>query len=349
MLKTGHIYEYFTANSAEFFVYAYPPIFENKPSILRHYKFGKLISETSVFLYKGSNKLLIYVFTYINFVYFVISNKIKGFNIINSDIIFSFFTFIQNRFFHNEIIFWIWDFFPSKNFSGRLLNFVINYYVKRSKRIIFLTDAIKHKYERFHKKQVIWKTISLGIIDSKYARTPKKNLFGFIGNLKKGQGVELVFNYLKSNPLCQLEVVGNGVTKKELEALAKKMNIERQVLFLGFKPENELRDITTRWQIAFATYELKVKDNVEFADPSKVKLYLEFGVPVIMTKVTYFYNYIEKYQAGISIDYSVEALSSAVAKIQLNEQDYYSGVDEIKSIFEFNNLYSTEFKFFEND
>lgn len=349
LLETGHIFDYFLVNTKDFYIYLYAPIFMNGPATLLYYKSGKLFSEEKVWFYKGKNKMLVYIFTYIQYLYFLFKFRIRNVYIITSDPIFLVCSKIQTFLFKNKKILWLWDYFPPKGFPLIILNAVINYYVKRAKIVLFLTDNIKNEYSSLYSQQSVWKTISLGIKDQKNEVNVEKNLFGFIGNLKNGQGLELVFSYIKENPLRKLEIVGNGSVKEKLINLVKILGIEKQVIFFGYKSEKEIKKICSRWEIGFALYDSTLKNNTHFADPSKTKLYLEFGLPVIMTKVTYFQKYLQKYNAGICINYSLSELSEAVNHIQKKHKEYLAGVAKLAKTIEYNDLYSKEFLFLENE
>ncbi len=60
---------------------------------------------------------------------------------------------------------------------------VLNFYVRRLGRVMFLTDAIAGKFDRLRvgKKS---KTLPFGLSALPLSRSPRKNRLGFVGNLK---------------------------------------------------------------------------------------------------------------------------------------------------------------------
>ena len=348
-METGHLHDYFFENSEHFYEYIYAPIFKNRPAILRYYHNRLLISENQVMFYKGNNKLLIYFFTLVQYIFFVFKFSIRNtFTIVYEPILFIG-SRIQSLFLNNHSVIWLWDYFPNDTVLIHLLNIMTNFYVKHAKFSLFLTDNIRNEYSHLYANQQIWKTIGLGMDNQNIKHATIVDQFGFIGNLKRGQGLELVFDFIKNDPVRKLDVVGNGAFKEDLIKIVKKLDIENQVNFLGYQSESELKTICSRWQIAFATYDLTVKNNVYYADPSKIKLYLELGVPVIMTKVTYFESYLQKFNAGICISYSLHELSEAVRIIQDKYMNYQYGVKKLVKVFDYKILYEKGFSFMEHE
>ncbi len=149
----------------------------------------------------------------------------------------------------------------------------------------------------------------------------------FTGGLLEWAGLQLV---IKSIPKLitkfskiKLTIIGSGYYEKELKRLIKELNISNHVEFLGFIEDYyKLINIVARSSIGLAPY-APLKESVSYkSDPSKIKLYLICGLPVITTIVTTIASQISKTKSGIVIDYSEIDFVKAVEKILNSKKNY---------------------------
>ncbi len=71
----------------------------------------------------------------------------------------------------------------------------------------------------------------------------KQDYFLYAGRLSQEKGVDVLINAfvkLKNNNLIKLIIVGDGPTKKRLQKLTKKLNVNKKIIFVGHKNKNEL-------------------------------------------------------------------------------------------------------------
>jgi glycosyltransferase involved in cell wall biosynthesis len=188
-----------------------------------------------------------------------------------------------------------------------------------------------------------------GLMKRHIIKRPQENLLGYIGVLRKGQGLEIVFESLKSNPLLNLEIIGEGPALADLKRTVSALDLQKRVTFYGLvQQEDVIVNIVKRWQIGLAPYDPSKQNMTYYTEPSKIKFYLEYRLPIIMTKITYIAKVLEKYQAGVCIDYTSTSLNEAIVKIQRNYGRYTAGVDKLIDIYEYHSLYDKQFKFFEH-
>ena len=80
-----------------------------------------------------------------------------------------------------------------------------------------------------------------------------------MGHLLKKQGVQLIIKVLpeiiKKVPKASLFILGTGPFESDLQAQAKRLNLEDRVKFYGFIEEHsDLEEILTKCAIGVATY-----------------------------------------------------------------------------------------------
>lgn len=151
----------------------------------------------------------------------------------------------------------------------------------------------------------------------------------FIGGVFKTTGIDLVINTLpkliKKFPKIRLVVIGKGEHEKVLQQLTTKLKLQKYVDFLGFVEKfKDATKILRSSGIGIATFAPEQNSLSYYSDPSKVRLYLACGLPVITTSVTTIGPSLVKKKAGIVIPYDEKALIKAVGEILSSKKGYHS-------------------------
>jgi len=142
----------------------------------------------------------------------------------------------------------------------------------------------------------------------------------FIGNLQRRQGLDLVLDafprILANFPQATLQIVGNGVYKGALQEKVRTLGLEKSVVFHGFvSSPDKLDEIFSQCVAGLALYIPEEKGCTMFADPGKVKQYLSYGLPVIMTDISEVTVELLRRRAGFVIDYEVPQLEEVLTKL----------------------------------
>lgn len=142
---------------------------------------------------------------------------------------------------------------------------------------------------------------------------------GFVGHLRKGMGLELLFEIfpalLKKLPQVKLLIIGAGPLEEKLRKTAPSPRIEFTGLMTDLK---KVYKKLACCAISVAPYEPQGIDR--YSDPGKVKNYLSVGLAVIITKVPCVAWEIEKEGAGLAVKYSKKELSKAILKLLQSEK-----------------------------
>lgn len=326
---TGNLVEYFINNSNEFYLYLYPPSYKNQPSVLNYYKKGKLVKTETLWFYKGNNKFLIHLFYYIYYLYALLKFKITNTYIIFYFPLFLFLNSLFALFTGNKYVFWIWDYFPTKSRTMYLYNLLVKYYNNSLSYVIYLSPVLKEIYKTKGDEKKVRQVVSFGIKNLTLTSSVKPNKIGFIGNLRPGQGLEFIIEIAKQNKKIQVEIIGDGPLRLALESMIIKHKLTKRVILYGFVSNKELLTIVKKWEVAVAPY-IPTKDNpTMYTEPGKIKLYIELGLPVIMTRVSYLYKELVRYNAGVDIDLTCQSFINGLNKIQKHYKLYTEGVKSI--------------------
>lgn len=170
----------------------------------------------------------------------------------------------------------------------------------------------------------------------------------YLGAIERYKGVQLAVEAMpyivKNVPNAKLIVIGGGSLLENLKAFVKKEGLERNVDFLGPIPYNKVLKIYAQGGIGVAPFAPDFTSI--YADPTKVKEYLAFGLPVIVTSVPDIAHEIKKYRAGLVINYSKEEFIEAAQKLLLNNDLFYEcKMNSVKlgSKFDWNKIYDEAF------
>lgn len=203
-------------------------------------------------------------------------------------------------------------------------------------------------------KEIMFKqfTVPIGIwLKEKEVIPPtkvKKAKMVYIGHIVTYKGIDLVIKAIpliaKKIPQISFEIVGKGEQLKYLKQLSKDLHADQYIKFHGFiSSEKKTVKIISNAMIGLATYNIEYATLVRNADPAKIKDYLAFGVPIIMTNTPANAQEIQDTKCGIIVDYTPESLTEAVVEILSNKKlwlEYRKNALAYVSQFDWNNIFT---------
>lgn len=148
---------------------------------------------------------------------------------------------------------------------------------------------------------------------------------GFIGVIIYSQGLDLLLEALQEIkqeiPDIKLNIIGSGTYETRVRDIVKKKELENNVIFWGsVSDEAKVKEILSNCAIGVAPYVSSIDNYSRYTEPGKVKKYLSYGLPVVVTKVPQMAVEIESHRAGFAIEYNKEELVAAILKL-LNDRE----------------------------
>ena len=256
-----------------------------------------------------------------------------------------------------HVVFWVWDYYPTpskglyKKLLFRMYWWLDRWCTRKADYVWYLNqrllDArIDHGVRSDAAKQYV---APLGIKPlGAQALTTASGAIGFLGVLKKGQGLDLLFDSLEdlaaADPDIRVEILGSGPDESYFKQKVEENPEGRRVKFLGFVERDEdMRKAIASWRAAVALY-VPSDDNVAaFTDPSKVHLYIGCGTPVIMTGVPEISEEISRNGAGIVVDYDREQFVQAVRRVMADNAAFKENCLKMAREYEYKHLYDQVF------
>lgn len=260
-----------------------------------------------------------------------------------------------------KVIFYTIDYIPQR-FRSKLLNkiyhFIDSYCVKHCDWIWNVADAMVEGREkkgipkRYRTKQV---TVPIGTdlsVSPLSLDEIEKSTIVYVGHLRKKMGLELLVESLpqlrKHIPQIRLVIMGRGPLEGRLRQKVEELGLRDRVEFTGFiKSHRELQERLRRYTLGVAPYVDDEENYTRYADPAKPKAYMGLGLPVIITRVPWIAEEVEKRKMGIAINYDKKELIDAVVKL-LNDDEFYTmcreNALEFASKLSWDSIYDRAFK-----
>jgi len=346
-MSTGHFNEYFIQNSKKLFLIILPLTNQPPKVQLNVYKNGYIDSTKNFYLYRGNNLLLRYLFFLFYYWYIVFFALPKKTVVFATTPQYCFLSSIFRLFRDVQVVYHVGDYYPGSHGIMRLYQWLIHFYNARLQYVVYCSSLLEKILKpKKISKDWIRQSWVYGVKMIKKNKQNTNSTLGFVGVLRPGQGIEIILETLTINPKLSLEIIGRGPFTEFIQDEIRQRKLSTRVKMYGLiQDEKTINKIVSRWQIGLAPYDPSQRNMTYYGDPSKVKFYLEYRLPVIMTKITYMSKDINRYHAGIAIDFSVKSLLEAITQIRENYGYYLDGLEKLVKKYEYNKLYDSQFKF----
>ena len=250
------------------------------------------------------------------------------------------------------VYYWVWDYFPVKgpNWTLQIIRYTYLLFdmiaLRYSGKLIFPNVRQRKLRQSLHGIKGNHTIIPLGSSKPIQYCSNQKCIIGFLGMLKSSQGLDLILSsadqLFKINPRIQLEIIGSGPEEEYFRKEAKKYG--DKIKFYGFvEDQNKINHIVRGWFAGIATYKPVKGNESYFGDPSKIKVYLSQGVPIITTHVTEYGALAQKHKFGIAIAYTDKELLKAVLTLYKKQRMYRKNSLRYSLSLYYKNLYKSLF------
>ena len=364
--NTGRIFDYILSNFKQVIVFTFNfnKLSEKQtPSELFIYNEGKLVLRKSLFQLPISQSLL---FTLLPVRSLLISAQVvyhllrlrKQYKPLGIFFTVNAFTAFVGNILRNfgvvsKTIVWVWDYYPPMHQNKiimlmRWIYWQFDKQITKSDSVVFLNERLQdlRKNIGILPKSKSYPIVPIGTVPQKARLKEKNTILGFVGVVKKSQGLDLVFDSLKKKSLTEkfsLIVVGGGPDLSHIKKRASNSNVS--VIYSGYvDDEDKIIEILKDCTIGIAPYVPEESNVSYYGDPSKIKLYLSVGLPVITTDVFVFAKEIKKYKAGVIIDYfDPSSLQKAIEVINNNYSIYSQNAIKLARKYQYQKIYKTLF------
>jgi len=159
--------------------------------------------------------------------------------------------------------------------------FAIGLLLKKVKRFFVISEALKNIISNEIKSKNNIEVIHDGADDllksfNTTIDTNEKLKIGYIGQLYRGRGIDIIINLAKLFPNLEFHIVGGY--DKDVKFWQEKAT--KNVIFYGFVQPKEIIEISQKFDILLAPYQLET-NTVDYMSPLKIFEYMSFKKAII--------------------------------------------------------------------
>lgn len=145
----------------------------------------------------------------------------------------------------------------------------------------------------------------------------------FLGNLTDNVGIETFIEVAKivcqHDPSTSFHIIGDGPRKNIAVDLVKQYEIGDNVTFYGALDRLDFETLLKTASLGLAPYRDSKNSFSRYADPSKIKNYMQFAIPFIMTNVPLISQDYREAGIGVIVPDSISALCSSTLSLLSKE------------------------------
>ena len=134
------------------------------------------------------------------------------------------------------------------------------------------------------------------LLEGKRKQRNEKMLI-YQGAINPGRGLDLAIRALSFLEGVKLLIVGGGKGTDELKRLAKQQGVEQQVEFVGWVPQEKLKEYTEKANVGLLLEE-PLGLSFEYALPNKLFDYIHAEIPFVTTPLVEVKRVVENYKIG---------------------------------------------------
>ncbi|OGG24510.1 hypothetical protein A3A79_04985 [Candidatus Gottesmanbacteria bacterium RIFCSPLOWO2_01_FULL_43_11b] len=254
--------------------------------------------------------------------------------------------------FVKKTIFWVWDYYPPSH-PNKIVSLVRwNYWQfdkkasQESDTVAFLhlkLQELRMKINALPKHDTLVVPIGTSVNPlRKSKRDLTAPIIGFLGVLKKTQGLDIFFDNAQRIhelfPNLTCEIIGSGPDEQYFREKAGKSQVP--VKFYGYIPDyQKVKNIQKQWHIGIAPYVPEESNVSYYTDNSKIKDYLSLGIPVIVTPIS-LAGEIRRSRAGIVFNYTrKQEFVRAIGTILSRYNSYQINAKNLADRYDYKKIY----------
>lgn len=258
------------------------------------------------------------------------------------------------------VIYRVMDFFPvPKSGFYRFLNKVFHQFdkfcLKNSDSVWFTTEGHiigREKYGYFDRSKSQYQMIPLAVDMKKFVmKMPNNKDMVYCGLISKYHMFDLIFDVVedvsKKYPDFKLKIIGGGPDKDYYEKLSRERKLDKNIIFYGFLAEGKkFRDIMSDSILGIALYKDE-EDYMKYTEPAKVKYYLNFGVPVIVSRVPQIAKELDEKKVAFATKNDKQKIVATIEKYigsQKMQKEYKNNIKDFIKTVDVNYLLDKNFQ-----
>ena len=230
----------------------------------------------------------------------------------------------------DHVIYRVMDFFPTPNRGVYRYIMWIFYYIdkfclERADEIWFTTEGHiigREKYGYYDRNKAFYRMIPLGIDTSRYVCMPlnerRKNSLVYVGVVSRYHLIDMLFDVVArlvhEFPDITLDLVGSGPDLDFFREDAERRGLEGRIVFHGFMEEGSAFTSIVAGSFLGIAFYRDEEGFMKYTEPAKVKYYLNYGVPAIVSRVPRIATELEAEGVAFACENNVEVICSIIRR-----------------------------------
>lgn len=255
------------------------------------------------------------------------------------------------------VIYRVMDFFPLPpkgiyRYLNRIFYIIDKFCLKNSDFIWFTTEGHiigREKYGYFNRNKYNYRILPLALNINNFVSKPideqNRHSLVYCGIISRYHMLDLLFEVIQDlkNDFSgiKLNIIGNGPDETYLKKLAKKMDLQTNVVFHGFVEEGDHFTTLMSDNILGVALYRNEENFMKYTEPAKVKYYLNFGIPAIVSKVPLVAKELDKKRVCFAVNNKKEEIVRTIKRFILDQylqQEYKENIRKYVKTIDINKL-----------
>jgi glycosyltransferase involved in cell wall biosynthesis len=152
---------------------------------------------------------------------------------------------------------------------------------------------------------------------------------------------EVIQDLKKDFANIKLNLIGSGPDETYFKQLAKEMNLQENIEFHGFVEEGDrFKELMANNILGIAFYRNE-ENFMKYTEPAKVKYYLSFGVPALVSKVPLIAYELDEKRVCFAVNNEKDEIEKTIKRFILDsdlQQEYKANIREYVQTVDINKL-----------
>lgn len=255
------------------------------------------------------------------------------------------------------VIYRVMDFFPLPpkgvyRYLNRVFYVIDSFCLRNSDSIWFTTQKHiigREMYGYFDRNQYYYKIIPLGLDINKFVSKPirEHNRYSLVycGVISRYHMLDLLFEVIrdlkKDFSNIRLNLIGSGPDEAYFKELAEKMDLNKNIIFHGFFEEGGYFTRLMSDNILGIALYRDEENFMKYTEPAKVKYYLSFGIPAVVSKVPSIAYELDEKKVCFAVNNEKEEIVRTIKRFILDsklQEEYKENIHKYVKTIDINSL-----------
>ncbi len=245
----------------------------------------------------------------------------------------------------DHVVYRVMDFFPTPDRGAyRYLMWIFyaidRFCLSRADEVWFTTEGHiigREKYGYYDRNKARYSMIPLGVDTSRYVCMPlnerRPNSLVYVGVVSRYHLVDLLFDVVArlvpEFPDVGLDMIGSGPDLDFFREEAARRGLRDRIVFRGFMDEGEAFTHIVAGSLLGIAFYRDEEGFMKYTEPAKVKYYLNYGVPAVVSRVPRIASELETEGVAFACENDAEIVAAVIRRFFSDREAAQKTIDAI--------------------